>query len=154
MATTRVKYGIPDVELFQDSGVSVNLHCFAGHVLVVLFCPADAASAANELTDFAAHASDFADNDAWVVAVREEGEGLPRNGYAAMNTVFDPAGLAWRTFAELAYVDEPLKMADGATFLFGRGGALLRVWSGPANASNVLREITERHDNGSRLSSR
>lgn len=148
MATTKLNYGIPDIDLPQSSGGCLNPSCFAGHVLVVLFCPAEAGLAAKELADYAAHAPDLVEYDAWLIAVCEEGGGSQRVGNAVISTVSDPAGLAWRAFGELAHVDQPLDPVNGATFLFGRGGALLRVWSGPAKASDVLREITDRHDNG------
>ena len=148
MATTRVKYGIPDVELPRGTGGSINPRCFAGHVLVVLFCPAETGLAEKELADYAARAPDLVNYDAWLIAVREEGGGSRRSGEGAIRTVSDPAGLAWRAFGELAHVDQPLNPLNGATFLFGRGEALLRVWSGAAKAADVLSEITERHGNG------
>ena len=37
-----------------------------------------------------------------------------------------------------------LRREEGATFLFGRGGALQRVWAGSGHAADVLDELADR----------
>ena len=70
-------YGIPDIELPLLAGGTINPGNFAGHELVVLFCPLDRAAAEQELADYNRHADQLSYNDAWMIAVGETGSVEP-----------------------------------------------------------------------------
>jgi peroxiredoxin len=144
MVTTARHFGIPDVELPRAGGGTLNPAAFAGHDLVVLFCPKDRAMAADELADYAARTSALVRDDAWIMAVCDEAGLVSATGQCPLPIAADPSGRAWTAFAELVPSAGRIERANGAVFLFGRGGCLRRVWSGSGQADEVCRELAVR----------
>lgn len=140
MLTTRLKFGIPDVELSWSGGGSVNPSCFAGHQLVVLFLPKDQEQQRSEFERFEKLAEEISGTDAWFLVVGDE---THVRGASKTPVALDPDGIAWRAFKEVAG-EETLERADGATLLFTRGGAFHRLWRGPGHAGEVLEELLTR----------
>lgn len=58
---------LPDLMLRCGQGRTVNPAAFAGHDLVVLFCPTGGDEAAREVTSYLKHAPDFSCRDAWLL---------------------------------------------------------------------------------------
>lgn len=139
-----LKYGIPDIELPRAVGGTVNPSCFAGHALAVVFCPADRAAEVRELDDYARHASQFTGYDAWVLTVGGAAANLSASEACRVAAASDPDGRAWDAFRAMAGPAVPLKRDDGATFLFGRGGALQHVWTGPGHAADLRNQLVDR----------
>jgi peroxiredoxin len=139
--SARPKHGIPDIELPAPKGGTVNPSDFAGHELVVLFCPLDRIAAARELADYARQADQLSYNDAWMIAVSEDAKTLPAS---RMTLAADPDLGAWRAFGESLDPPHQLPREEGAVFLFGRGGCLTRAWQGPGHADDVVHELGER----------
>jgi len=75
MTGTKSRFGIPDFKLRSPKVGSVNPACFAGHPLLVVFCPADPAPEAEELRHYASYARDLASYDAWLVTLQGNDEG-------------------------------------------------------------------------------
>ena len=140
MLTTRVKYGIPDVELTWSCGGSVNPSCFAGHQLVVLFLPKDPRLQSAELESYDQLASELSGSDAWFIVVDDETLGQSN---AETRIALDREGKAWHAFQDVAGKGK-LDRADGATFFFTRGGTFHRAWRGPGHAREVLEELLTR----------
>lgn len=132
--------GVPDIELAGAKGRTVNPSDFAGHDLVVLFCPADRQAAARELADYNALADALAYNDAYMVAVCEPEAGLP----ASRISVTTDAKRAWEAFSNCLSKRERPSHDEGAVFLFGRGGCLRQVRPGVGHAKEVARWLGER----------
>jgi len=131
--------GLPDVELAGVEG-TVNPSNFAGHDLVLLFCPADREKAAEEMADYNARADALAYNDAYMVAVCDPQAGRPASRIA----VACDAERAWEALGKWREKNERLSPVDGVTFLFGRGGTLRKVWPGAGHASEVMQALAER----------
>ena len=140
MTTTHLKFGIPDIELTCRLGSTVNPSSFAGHSLVVVFCPSDPEQAANEAEAYRKHASEFVAHDAWILAFGEDCRTAP-DGAAQLLTIADEDRHAWTAFRDLTDSAETLDRGDGATFLFRRGGGLNRYWHGPGHVHDVLNEL-------------
>jgi peroxiredoxin len=141
--TNELNFGIPNVQLPWSSGGTVNPSCFAGHQLVVLFLPADPALQTAELASYERVAADAAGTDAWLLAV---GENL-RPDLAALTNIpiaADREGAAWRAFEKVARAGTGLDRNQGAAFLFTRGGAFHRAWSGQGHATEVIDELLTR----------
>ena len=141
LSTTHLKFGIPDIELARTAGGTVNPACFVGHVLVVLFCPTAAESEAAELDVYRKLAPHLGYFDAWLVTVSETDSGAGLAPTSAIADARDEDGSAWAAFREIAPAGSKLERTKGATYLFGRGGSLQRVWSGKGHASEVLDEL-------------
>lgn len=139
--SAKLNYGIPDIELPLPEGGTVNPSDFAGHELVVLFCPLDRVAAARELADYNRHADQLSNNDAWMVAVCDDPKTLPAS---RITLAADPDLGAWRAFGECLDPPEQIPRGGGAAFLFGRGGCLTRVWQGPGHVDDVVKELGER----------
>lgn len=134
-------FGIPDIDLPCAKGGTVNPSSFAGHELVVLFCPSDRQAAAKELADYNLHADQLAYNDAWMVAVCDPVETPPAS---RISLAGDKDSFGWRSFCgRLAPARQPSR-DEGAVFLFGRGGCLQRMWEGSGHASEVTEELGKR----------
>lgn len=133
-------YGIPDIELAGQDGGTVNPADFAGHDLIVLFCPAEPLAAASELASYNAQADALAYNDAFMVAVCCGEAGLP----ASRIVISTDAERAWEAFGKC--LDEGVHpRADcGGVLLFGRGGCLRQTWHGTGHAKEVIRVLGER----------
>lgn len=144
MTTTGLIYGIPDVELQQTKGGTINPGCFAGHVLVVLFLPADPVAESMELDAYGEQAHHFGANDAWLIAVHGQGGRIQAEPEPKFAMAQDVGGNAWAAFEALARPLPKLVRSEGATFLFGRGGAFQRVWAGVGHAADVTRELNQR----------
>lgn len=140
MPATRLKYGIPDVELTWSSGGSVNPSCFAGHQLVVLFLPKGRRKQIAEFESYNQLAEQLSGTGAWFLVVGDETQ---IQGDAKTPVALDPEDRAWRAFTEIAR-GEKLERADGAAFLFTRGGAFHRLWRAPGHAREVLEELRSR----------
>ena len=133
-------YGLPNVNLAGQQGGTVNPADFAGHELVLLFCPAEKEAAAAELTAYNGLSDALAYNDAYMVAVCCPEAGSP----ASRILTTTDAERAWSAVGRCldgAARPDPKK---GAVLLFGRGGCLTRVWRGPGNANEVARSLGER----------
>lgn len=133
-------YGPPDIELAGNHGRTVNPANFAGHDLVVLFCPADPQAAAQELADYNALADALAYNDAYMVAICDREAGMPASRIA-LSADMDRA---WDAFSECSGKHERPIPGEGGVFLFGRGGCLRQVWHGAGHADEVRRLLGER----------
>jgi hypothetical protein len=137
---TELKFGIPDIELGCPQGRALNPSSFAGHGLVILFFPTDAAQAAEEIASYRSHCAEFVDQDAWVLAIG--GECAPMGeGPGRFLAVEDPKGHAWDAFRRLADSPGSFARSHGATFFFTRGGNLHRSWPGPGHADEILLEL-------------
>lgn len=121
---TRRLYGIPDIDLPLPGGGTVNPSDFAGHELVVLFCPTDRGAAVRELTDYQRNADKFSYDDAWMIAV---GGGINVLPASRMTLTGEPDRRAWDAFCETMDPPRRLPREEGAVFLFGRGGCLTRL---------------------------
>lgn len=82
------------------------------------------------------------DYDAWMITVAEIEGGRGSAPPSAIADARDEDGSAWAAFREIAPAGSKLERTKGATYLFGRGGSLQRVWSGKRRASEVLDELT------------
>lgn len=134
-------YGIPDIELPLPKGGKVNPADFAGHELVVLFCPLGRAAAERELADYNRYSDQFSYNDAWMIAVGNVGNIEPAS---RITLAWEPDAGAWQAFGSSLDPPQRLPREDGAVFLFGRGGCLTRAWQGPGHASDVAKELSKR----------
>ena len=139
--TTKPSYGIPDIELPLPGGGTVNPTDFAGHELVVLFCPLDRSAAERELADYDRHADQFSYNDAWMIAVCDDAGALSGSH---MTIVTDPDLTAWIAFGDCLDPPAQFPRNDGAVFLFGRGACLTRAWGGSGHANDVVKELGKR----------
>lgn len=142
MTAIRLRYGIPDIELPKAGGVVVNPADFAGHQLIVLFCPTAPDAAAKELDEYGGHAPEFCDNDAWIIGICADEIGAAGAACrACFSVAVDRGGVAWSAFMTLAkHIDEQ-RRESGAVFLFGRGGSLQRAWAGSGHANEVMAEL-------------
>ena len=139
MLASELNFGIPNVDLPWSCGGTVNPSCFAGHQLLVLFLPTDEAQQEAEFQSYGRLADELAGTDAWFLVVGTEGT---KGSEDRVPVALDPDGHAWRAFSQLAKVK--LDPGDCAAFLFTRGGAFHRLWSGTGHASEVLRELLSR----------
>lgn len=139
--SAKLDYGIPDIELPLSEGGTVNPSDFAGHELVVLFCPLDRVAAGRELADYDRYADQLSYNDAWMIAVCGDTKTLPAS---RVTLAEDPDLEAWRAFCESLDSPEQLPRQEGAVFLFGRGGCLTRAWPGSGHANEVAGELGKR----------
>lgn len=133
-------YGLPDVELESVQGHTVNPANFAGHDLVVLFCPRDRVAAARELADYNSLADALSFNDAYMVAVCEREAGMPASRIALATD----ADRAWDAFSKCTSKRERPDPVEGAVFLFGRGGCLRQIWEGVGHAKEVVQALGDR----------
>ena len=140
MLTTRLKYGIPDVELSWSCGSSVNPSCFAGHQLVVLFLPKDPEGQKAEFESYQKLAEELSGTDAWLLVI---GYDTHIQADAKTPVALDPDGRAWLAFKQVAG-DLKLERSDGAAFFFTRGGVFHRLWAGRGHACEVLEELRTR----------
>lgn len=133
-------YGPPDVELTGRQGHMVNPANFAGHDLVVLFCPSDSNAAAQELAEYHALAEGLTYNDAYMIAICNR-EARPPASRIVLATDIDRA---WDAFSQCSSKRRRPYPDDGAVFLFGRGGCLRKSWEGAGHAREVMRTLAER----------
>lgn len=136
-----LKFGIPNMELGCASGAKVNPSSFAGHDLVVLFCPLDMSAASDEIAAFREHSAEFVERDAWLLTIAEVAGDLAEDGDGRVLTIPDAGRQAWVAFRDLTPHAEKLDRESGATFLFSRGGNLHRYWHGPGHVADVLAEL-------------
>jgi hypothetical protein len=141
MATTGLKFGIPDIELGCFSGMKINPSSFVGHELIALFCPIDPAGAAREIAAYTRHFGDFVDCDAWLLTFADQCSNAAVDGARRLLTIPDPDRRAWIAFRNVAHDPEELDRSSGAVFLFSRGGALHRYWHGDGHVDGVLAEL-------------
>lgn len=141
MTTAHLKFGIPDLDLTCESGVTVNPSSFAGHELIVLFCPDDSEQAAQEMRLYRRHCADIVGRDAWILAFGDECETAAVDGTTRILTVPDLNRRAWTAFRDLTDCPEAFERGSGAVFLFTRGGNLHRYWHGPGHVHQVLAEL-------------
>ena len=140
MANTHLEYGIPDVQLTRDGG-TINPSDFAGHQLLIVFCPAEREAAARELADYGQFDDVLSAFDTWTITVSPHPS---RAQTPPACLAADPDGSAWRAFQQLADPSLDLERSRGAAFLFGRGGCLQRVWAGAGHAADVVKEMKRR----------
>jgi peroxiredoxin len=132
---------LPDIELSGANGSRVNPSDFAGHELIVLFCPAKLPDATQELAEYNALADAIAFNDAYMIAICDPKAGSPAS---RVTLASDPQGLAWNLLAECLSPQERMEPDKGAAFLMGRGGCLKRSWHGSGHAQSVRHALGER----------
>ena len=132
---------LPDIWLRCEQGSLVNPAAFAGHELVVLFCPTSDADAAREISSYLKHADSFVCRDAWVMIFADSPHTLAEQGHG-MRILADPDRKAWVLFRDLTEDPEVLDRADGAVFYFARGGGLSRYWQGSGHVRRVLEELS------------
>jgi len=140
MLASELKFGIPDIDLQWTCGGSVNPSCFAGHQLLVLFLPTDVRRQSAEFDSYEKLSDEIAGTDAWFLVVgATSAQGQQQR---KVPVALDPTGKAWAAFNKVAKVR--LDRAEGAAFLFTRGGAFHRVWTGQGHAPEVVRELLSR----------
>lgn len=139
MVVRELNFGIPNIDLPWSCGGTVNPSCFAGHQLVVLFLPTDERQQAVEFDSYQEFAKDLAETDAWFLVIGSAPEG---GGERSVPVALDLGGKAWEAFNELARVK--LDRAQGAVFLFTRGGAFHRVWPGQGHSRDLVQELLSR----------
>jgi hypothetical protein len=145
MVGTRLNYGIPDIDMPRHGGGTVNPGDFAGHPLIVVFCPADPAAEARELRQSAERVCEYDSYEAWLITIGREGGASPGESNGPSASAYDPGDVAWAAFKEIAgRQGSKLDRAAGATFLFGRGGSLQRSWPGCGHGVEVLAELAQR----------
>ena len=141
MARIDLNFGIPAIEICCSSGTKINPASFAGHELIVLFCPLDRDTAYAEVNAYLAHSAEFVSRDAWLLTFAEECGDLSIDGGNRVLTVPDPKGRAWNAFRDLTRRPQEMDRKSGATFLFSRGGNLHRYWHGSGHVDEVLAEL-------------
>lgn len=145
--TTNLSYGIPDVTLPCLGGGEINPSAFAGHELIVFFCPSNPGAAASEIESYASHSKAFVDGGAWVIGVLS-GEAVAKagddQGDTPLKLAEDRDGAAWAAFEELLKTSERTEETEGGAFLFERGGCLAKSWPGRGHAEDVIRELHRR----------
>jgi peroxiredoxin len=141
MTTAPLKFGIPDITLACGAGRTINPSAFAGHELVVVFGPTDPEQAARELEAYRKHAADLVAGDTWILVFESQsGQRTPdQTGNPLL--IADPEQRAWVAFRDLTHSPETLDRADGATFLFTRGGCLHSYWHGAGHVHEVIEEL-------------
>lgn len=132
--------GVPNIDLAGQHGGTVNPADFAGHELVMLFCPADRETAAAELAAYDGLADALSYNDAYLVAIC----GADAGASASRMLISNDTERAWDAVGEC--LDRMTNPApdDGAVLLFGRGGCLTKVWRGIGHANEVAQALGER----------
>jgi len=141
MNAAELKFGIPDIDLGCISGTRINPSSFAGHELIVLFCPSDANAAAREIAAYHRYSIEFANRDAWLLTFADESGDIKADGLGRVLTIPDPNRHAWVAFCNATAHPEVFDRSSGATFLFMRGGGLHRYWLGRGHADEVLAEL-------------
>jgi peroxiredoxin len=146
MDEVKLRYGIPDLELPCAKGGTLSPATFVGHQLIVLFLPTNDSMAAAEIGDYARHAQALSDSDAWLLGIIETADpsSTVLEGCHALAT--DPQSVAWNAFGGLLKEATSQERADGAVYLFGRGGGLQRVWFGSGHAKDIVQELQHRSD--------
>jgi|SRR5690349_6835266 peroxiredoxin len=133
--------GLPDIRLVGEKGQEVNPRDFAGHDLLVLFCPADLEVATRELAEYNSMADALAYNDAYMIAICDLKAGSPAS---RVIMVSDPDRVAWGAFNDSLPPAEQASSEAGAVFLIGRGGCLKQSWLGVGHAQRVREALGER----------
>lgn len=133
-------YGIPDIELAGQLGGTVNPSNFAGHDLIMLFCPPEPLAAASEFASYNALADALAYNDAFMIAVCGAEAGSP----ASRILISTDTERALDAFGKCLDGTERLRADQGGVLLFGRGGCLRQTWHGTGHAREVIQALGER----------
>lgn len=141
MASTTLKFGMPDIDLGCASGRKINPSSFAGHELIALFCPLDLDAAAQEIAAYRQHCAEFAQHDAWLLTFVDSCGDITIDGETRLLTIPDPDRHGWVAFRDLTDHAEEMDRKSGATFLFTRGGGLHRYWHGAGHVDEVLAEL-------------
>ena len=136
---TPLRFGLPDIELTCSPEVAINPSAFAGHHLIALFCPTDEDEAAQEIAAYRKHSSELVVEDARILAFGNQRAGAPQIGQPLI--IADTDRRAWIAFRDLTDSRETLDRADGAVFLFTRGGGLQRFWHGSGHVLDLLEEL-------------
>lgn len=146
MSEPALRYGIPDVRLSRAGGGEIDPADFAGHKLVVFFCPAEVAAAAQEVYSYRVRADAFASAGAWLIGILRqysaEQDASPPGTHITL--AHDPEGTAWLAFEGLLEAGQQTEAANGGTFLFERGGCLAGAWAGSGHAEDALQELHRR----------
>jgi hypothetical protein len=143
MTQNALRFGIPDVELSCTFGLTINPSSFAGHELVVVFCPTDPVQAARSLSTYRQRIAEFVDHDAWILVIGDPSAQEGTKGPERVLAILDPDQHAWLAFRNLTDRPEAFDRETGATYFFTRGGNLHRFWHGPAHIDDVLSELRE-----------
>lgn len=143
MNTVDLRFGIPNIEIGCPSGAKINPSTFAGHELIVLFCPLDADRAGKEIGAYLSHSDEFVAHDAWLLTFAEHWNDLAIDGGSRILAIPDRECRAWAAFRDLAWRGESMHRDSGATFLFTRGGSLHHYWPGTGHVDEVLAELVK-----------
>lgn len=135
------EFGIPDVELSCGPGKTLNPTHFAGHPLVMLFCPAEQAAAERELAAYNGLSDALANTDSYLVAISGRGAVTPAS---RVSIVQDPKQRAWNAIRQKLGGNDGRQLTEGAVILFGRGGCLNRAWTGAGHVGEVKQALGER----------
>jgi peroxiredoxin len=135
-------FGVPKASVVTVDGKVLDLSVFAGHPLILAFCPSGACGAAGLLYDFSNLADRIAANDAWAIGITDDP--LPP-GADDLHLLLarDPDA---RLYAMLCdhLREQGADLSQGAVFLFGRGGNLQRYWAGQPDAKEVVEQLAQR----------
>ena len=134
-------FGLPDINLVGEHGQAVNPRDFAGHDLLVLFCPANLEAASCELAEYNSLADSLAYNDAYMIAICDPKAGFPAS---RVTMASDPDHVAWGAFGICLPPAEQASSEAGAVFLIGRGGCLKQSWQGIGHVQEVREALGER----------
>lgn len=141
---TNLCYGIPDINLPKVDGGEINPSAFAGHELVIFFCPSDGHAAAAEIEDYCSRARAFADGGAWLIGVlsgKPPAEQCGSGESAHITLAQDKNGTAWAAFEDLLSAEKRSEEVHGGTFFFERGGCLANAWPGSGHAEDALKAL-------------
>lgn len=135
-------FGVPKASVVAVDGKVVDLSVFAGHPLILAFCPVGACGAAGLLHDLSNLADNIAANDAWVIGITDDP--LPPGADdLRLLLARDPDARLYAILCD--HLREPSgDLSHGAVFLFGRGGNLQRYWAGQPDAKEVVEELARR----------
>ena len=147
MATTAQSSRVPDVDLPRVGGGEINPSALIGQELVVTFCPADPAAAAQEIEAYRSLAGEFQDHSVWILGLLADGidQSPHEAGEPSIALAHDPSGAAWSAFAPWLNDEAKAQRAPGATFLFTRSGCFDQAWAGAGHAKAVLEEARRRN---------
>lgn len=142
MDAVKLKFGLPDIELGSASGSTINPSSFAGHWLIVLFCPLRPVEASAEVGAYLSRAAEFVSRDAWLLTFAD-GCAVAIDAGGRILTLPDPERHAWVAFRDLTHRPEEKDRDSGAAFLFTRGGSLHRYWHGSGHVEEVIGQLAK-----------
>lgn len=138
---------LADIPIALADGGTANLSHFCGQKLIVFFCPAgDADAADREIEAYERLARGFAEAGAWVLGIVPASAATPREvaDSARIHLGLDPDGAVLKALAATVPDDIAIDGANGIVFLIDRDGAVRAVWPGCGHAAHALATVHER----------